>query len=360
VTASTSSSLRFDYESRPSRIVFGPGRRRELGDELERLAATRVFLIADAAASMAADEITSQLGPLVVARWDEVVQHVPVDVAERARAGADGAGADVIVSVGGGSATGLAKAIALTSGRRIVAVPTTYAGSEQTTIYGLTGDRHKTTGRDPRVLPRVVVYDAELTVGLRPRVTGASACNALAHSVESLWVAEANPVTTALSLDGIRAITGSLPIVMARPDDVEARGRLLYGAYLAGVALGTTSAGMHHKIAHVLGGSFGLVHADAHSVVLPHVVAFNAPAVPEVIERLGGALGVEPGEAAGALWDLAHDSGIPTSLAELGLDPDDLSDAAGRAAQEITDNPRAVDRDELLELLRAAHAGDRP
>lgn len=352
--------LRFDYESRPGRVVFGPGRRRELDRELTGLGVSRVFLVADAAASAIADEMVGQLGDLVATRWDEVVQHVPVDVAERARDAADAAGADVVVSIGGGSATGLAKAISLTSDRPIVAVPTTYAGSEQTTIYGLTGGRHKQTGRDARVLPRVVIYDAELTVGLSPRVTGASACNALAHSVEALWVAEANPVTTALSLEAIRAITASLPDVMARPADVNARGRLLYGAYLSGIALGTTSAGMHHKITHVLGGTFGLVHADAHSVVLPHVVAFNAPSLGPTLDRLAAALDTTGADAAGALWDLAHGSGIPTSLAELGLARDDLAEAAERAAHEITDNPRPVDADQLLALLQAAHAGTRP
>ncbi|CAN5517879.1 maleylacetate reductase [soil metagenome] len=350
----------FVYETRPSRVVFGVGRRHDTPAELSLLGVSRVFLIADRAAAVAGDAVADELGRLVAHRWDDVVQHVPVEIAERARSAADAVDADVVVSIGGGSATGLAKAIALTSGRPIVAIPTTYAGSEQTAIYGLTGGRHKQTGRDPRVLPKTVVYDPELTLGLSTRVTGASACNALAHSVEALWVAEANPVTTALSLDGIRAIATALPAVMRSPRDLDSRGELLYGAYLSGVALGTTSAGMHHKITHVLGGTFGLVHADAHSVVLPHVVAFNTPAIPHVTDRLDDALGAAPGDAAGALWDLASTSGIPTSLAELGLDIDHLPEAAERAAAEITDNPRAVSVESLLELLRSAHAGRRP
>ena len=188
----------------------------------------------------------------------------------------------------------------------MIAVPTTYAGSEQTPIYGLTGDRHKQTGRNVAVLPKAVIYDPELTVGLPPGVTGPSACNALAHSVEALWVPEANPVTTALALEGVRAIATALPAVMAEPGDLDARAGLLYGAYLSGVALASTSAGMHHKITHVLGGTFGLVHADTHSVVLPHVVAFNGAAVPAAMARLADALGAPGEDAAGALWDLAR------------------------------------------------------
>jgi maleylacetate reductase len=353
-------SLSFVHTSLPGRIVFGAGRRSEVGDEVDRLGARRVFLIADGAATATGDELAAVLGARVVARWSEVVQHVPAELAERARAAAADAGTDVVVTVGGGSATGLAKALALTSHVPIVAVPTTYAGSEQTTIFGLTGDRHKQTGRDAAVLPAAVIYDPELTVALPAAVTGASACNALAHSVEAMWVPEADPVTTVLALEGVRAIAAALPRVMRAPTDLDARSELLYGAYLSGVALAGTSAGLHHKITHVLGGTFGLVHADAHSVVLPHAVAFNGALLPGEMARLASALG-RPGEdPAAALFDLAADCGVPTSLAVLGLRAEDLPEAARRAAAEITGNPRPVDEAALLGLLERAHAGERP
>jgi alcohol dehydrogenase class IV len=259
----------------------------------------------------------------------------------------------------------LAKAMALSHNVPIVAVPTTYAGSEQTTIYGLTGGRHKQTGKDPVVLPRTVVYDPELTVGLPPRVTGPSAFNALAHSVEALYAPGNNPVTSALALEGVRAIHQSLPVVMAAPGDVDARGTLLYGAYLSGVALGTTSTGLHHKLCHVLGGRFNLVHADAHSVILPHAIAFNAPALPEEMRRLAEALGVPGGDPAAALWDLAVASHVPTRLADLAGDDgllkrEDLPGAARAAAEEITVNPRPVNEADLLGILERAYEGERP
>ena len=240
-------------------------------------------------------------------------------------------------------------------------MPTTYAGSEQTTIYGVTGNRHKEVGKNPAVLPKTVIYDPELTLSLPTFVTGPSAFNALAHSVEALYAPGCNPVTSALALDGVRAIHRSLPTVMASPTDVEARGNLLYGAYLSGMALGATAAAFHHKICHVLGGAFNLVHADAHSVILPHAIAFNAPALPAEMARLAEALGVPGGDPAAALWDLAVASNVPTTLEALGLERDDLAEAARRAYADIPrDNPRPFDEDDLLGLLTRAFDGTRP
>lgn len=348
----------FTYVQNPGRVIFGAGSRSRLGQEVEALRGDRVMLIAQSGA----DEFVELLGGRVVLQWDEIVQHVPIDLAERAREAALDAAIDVIVTVGGGSATGLAKAIALTSRRPIVALPTTYAGSEQTTIYGLTGERHKQTGKSIDVLPRCVIYDPELTLDIPAGVTGPSAFNALAHSVEALYAPGHNPVISAMALEAVSAIQESLPAVMASPRDVEARGRLLYGAYLSGVTLGATAAAFHHKICHVLGGTFDLVHADAHSVVLPHAVAFNAPALPDEMAALGTALGGEP---AGALWDLAVASHVPTTLSALGLKEADLPEAAERSAAEIAKiaapgNPRPCSTEQMLALLQRAFAGNRP
>ena len=355
----------FTYDQFPARIVFGAGRLAEVGAEVERLGGRRVMLISDGQAAAIAAAVTEQLSSRLALAWDEVAQHVPVELAERARAAATAADIDCVVCIGGGSSTGLAKALALSHGMPIVAVPTTYAGSEQTAIYGLTGGRHKQTGKNPVVLPKTVVYDPELTVGLPPQVTGPSAFNALAHSVEALYAPGNNPVTSALALEGVRAINQSLPTVMASPGDVDARGALLYGAYLSGVALGTTSTGLHHKLCHVLGGRFNLVHADAHSVILAHAIAFNAPALPAEMARLADALGVPGGDPAAALWDLAVASKVPTRLADLTghdglLKRDDLPGAAHAAAAEITVNPRPVDEADLLGILERAYEGARP
>jgi maleylacetate reductase len=355
----------FVYEALPQRVVFGLGRRHSLADEVRRLKGTRLFVIADTNdGKLLADELADQLGDGagfgVAGRWHEAIQHVPEELAERARAAVSEARADLVVTIGGGSSTGLAKAIALSHRLPIVAVPTTYAGSEQTAIYGITGGRHKQTGKDPIVQPRTVVYDAELTVGLPPGVTGPSAFNALAHSVEALYAPGANPVISVLAMEGVRAIHGALPTVMANPADLDGRSQLQYGAYLSGVALGATAAAFHHKICHVLGGAFNLVHADSHSVILPHAIAFNAPALPAEMALLADALHVQPDDTAGALWDLAVASNVPISLEQLGLDFDDLLEVAQRATNEITTNPRPFTHLDMLGLLQRAYAGDRP
>ena len=350
----------FLYEALPQRVVFGPGRRAEVAAEVDRLGGQRIFLINDAAAAGPGDELAHTLGGRVVVRWQEAIQHVPEDLAARARAAVSESAADVVVTVGGGSSTGLAKAIAASHGLPILAVPTTYAGSEQTSIYGVTGNRHKEVGKNPAVQPRTVVYDPELTLGLPTAVTGPSAFNALAHSVEALYAPGCNPVTSAIAMDGVRAIHQSLPTVMAEPGDLDARSELLYGAYLSGMALGATSAAFHHKICHVLGGAFNLVHADSHSVILPHAIAFLAPALPDEMARLAEALGVPGGDPGGALWDLAVASQVPTTLAALGLRRDDLAEAARRAVADIPSAPRPFDEADLLGLLERAFDGTRP
>ena len=229
-----------------------------------------------------------------------------------------------------------------------------------TPIYGSTGDRHKRVGRSLDVLPRVVVYDPLLTLSLPESVAGPSAFNAIAHSVEALWMPQANPITSALAIEGIRAICASLPIVMATPDHVDARSELQYGACLSGMALAQTGTGLHHKLCHVLGGTFNLIHADTHSVILPHALAYNAAALGSDLARLAAALGVADDDAPGGIWDLAVRCAIPTSLAALGLRADHLTEAAARAAVEITANPVPIAEADLLAMLSRAHAGVRP
>lgn len=338
----------FDYEARPVRVLFGPGRIAEARAEVERLGLSRVMLIADARAP-GGDALVESLGNLLALRWDEVAQHVPSDLADRARKAAVAGGVDGLVSLGGGSATGLAKAIALDTGLPIVAVPTTYAGSELTPVYGITGEQRKRTGTDERVRPAVVVYDPELTLGLPPAVTGPSAFNAMAHCFAALWSPRRDPLTSALAVDAIRAVTASLPKLAGDPTNLPARSGLQYAAFLAGTALGRTGTGLQHKISHELGGRLNLSHADTHAVVLPHVVALNAPAGPDWVARLEPFLGPDP---ARGLWDLARRSGLSTSLARLGARREHLRDVAEAVAG--TANPVPVDAAAVEALLRRA------
>jgi maleylacetate reductase len=347
----------FTYDALPGRVVFGAGRRADLPAEVDLLGLSRVMVIADENAKSTADELVASLGERVASRWHDVAQHVPTDLADAAREAASEAGVDGIVSVGGGSTTGLAKAIALVAETPIVAVPTTYAGSEMTPIYGLTGE-HKQTGRDLRVLPRAVVYDPELTVELPLDVTAPSAFNALAHCVEALYGPGANPITSLMAEDAIRAIASALPHAAHDLRDLDARSDLLYGAYLAGAALAVVGMALHHKVCHVLGGTFGLVHGDVNAVMLPHVVLYNSAGAPEAVARAAAALGAD--DAAGALFDLAVSVDAPTSLAELGMPEDGLDLAARRTVDDTTFNPTPVEVSSVRALLDNAWHGRRP
>ena len=348
----------FVFESLPGRVVFGRGSRGRLADEVDGLGLGRGLIVADPAHGDLVDELVAGLGERYAGVFTDVQQHIPLEAAAAARDAARRTGADGVVTVGGGSATGLGKVIALETGLPTIALPTTYAGSEMTPIYGMTVDGRKRTGRDPRVLPKVVLYDPELTTSLPPSVTGPSGINALAHCVEALYARDANPITSLVAEEGIRALGRGIPASVRRPDDLEARAEALYGAYLAGAALAVAGMALHHRICHVLGGTYGLVHGDVNAVILPHAVAFNQEGAPQAIARVARALGVE--NAASGLFDLAAEIGAPTSLAELGMAQGDLEEAARRSVDPPPWNPRAVEVDDVAKLLLDAYRGVRP
>ncbi|GEC21288.1 maleylacetate reductase [Pseudonocardia hydrocarbonoxydans] len=339
----------FVYDALPGRIVFGAGAARTaLAAEVERLGMSRLLLIASE--RDAGRGLTAPFAGRVAAVFTAVREHVPVATAEAAREAA--AGADGVLCVGGGSAVGAAKAVALTTRLPILAVPTTYAGSEVTPVWGLSDGGVKTTGTDPAVLPRTVVYDPELTATLPPELATASALNALAHCVEAFWAPRRNPVSSAVAEEGVRALAAGL-----RDGDPA---QLLLGAYLAGSAFAVAGSGLHHKLAHVLGG-LGMPHARTHATLLPHVLAFNAPGSPEATARVARALGrddVGRDDAVAGLHAVTAAAGIPRGLAELGLAEDRLDEVVERTLPAVpADNPVPVDAAALRRLVRAAWAG---
>ena len=354
--------MRFVHDTLPQRVRFGSGEAAEhLAAEIADLGAERVMVIASASGRELAERITAGLP--VVHRHDEVVMHVPVEVARRAREAAAAHHADVLVAVGGGSATGLAKAVALDSPSDaplpVIAVPTTYAGSEATPVWGMTEAGTKTTGTDHRVLPRTVVYDAALTLGLPVELSVASGLNALAHCVDSMWAPRTDPLNQALSLEGVRALRDGLPRVAAEPEALPGREQALYGAYLSAVAFASAGSGLHHKICHVLGGMFNLPHAQTHAVVLPHVLAFNAPAAPDAAARLAAAFDARSANEGLALLRLRLDA--PLSLRELGMPHEGVGAAADAVvAAAPAGNPRPIAADEIAALINAAWEGREP
>jgi len=352
--------MQFVFEARLPRVVFGPGCLKQLPQEIDALGARRALVLCTPEQRDSAERVVALLGDRAAGVFDRAVMHVPIETAREARAAAQQLGADCAVAIGGGSTTGLGKAIALESGLPILAIPTTYAGSEMTPIYGITEAGLKKTGRDARVLPRTVLYDPELSLQLPVGLTVTSAFNAIAHAVEGLYASDGNPIMSLMAEEGVRALAEALALLRGDPHDVAARSRALYGAWLCGVVLGNTAMGLHHKLCHTLGGSFNLPHAEVHTVVLPHALAYNAPQVPAAMAALGRALGVAPGQAALALQQLARSHGAPCTLREIGMSIDSLDRAADIAAATPYPNPRPLERHALRALLQRAWDGAEP
>lgn len=356
----------FVFHSVQQRVRFAAGSSEQLQAELEQLGTQRALVLCTPEQRPLAERIAAALGDLSVGVYDQAVMHVPMETARAAQAQARKLGADCAVAVGGGSTIGLGKAIALDSGLPILAVPTTYAGSEMTPIYGLTEGGVKRTGKDPRVLPRTVVYDPLLTLSLPLEMSVTSAINALAHAAEGLYSADSNPVMDLMAEEGIRSIARAVPGISADPGNLAAREDALKGAWLCGAVLGNVGMGLHHKLCHTLGGSFNLPHAPVHTVVLAQALAYNSEAAPQAMRRIAMALGVDaeqaqvPIAAAQAVFDLALQNGAPVALQDIGMQRKDLLRARELAMQSQYPNPRALDAAALDALLLHAFEGRRP
>lgn len=329
----------------PVRVSFGVGAFDGIEREVSALGCHRVMLIASASARAARERLRSALDDRCVAVVSSVRQHVPVEDAEAAVERGRDAGADCVVAIGGGSAIGLAKAVLLEVECSLVAVPTTYSGSEMTPIYGITTDEGKQTGRAERVRPRAVVFDPELTTSLPPDTTAASGMNALAHCVEASYAPDRSPLTSLLATEGARLLFGALPAAVGASREIEARRQAMLGAFYAGWALGLTTMGLHHRICHVLGGNFGISHGHANAVMLPYVIASQADATRAELEPIADVFGVTVSSLGRALLDFVSSLGSPTRLTEIGFDEREVSSAA-RLVMESNDP--TIDVEELL------------
>jgi len=349
----------FIYESLPTRVLFGEGTVSEVGTEVGRLGA-RALLITTPTRTTLATQLSENLKDLSVGIHDQAVMHVPQASIDKAIIDVKEFNADVLVAIGGGSPIGLAKGIALETNLPILAIPTTYSGSEMTSIWGISQNGQKTTGRNPIVKPKTIIYDPELTKALPPATSATSGMNAIAHSVEALYAENKNPLVSLKAEESIRALASSLPKIKANGCDMPARSEALYGAWLAGSTLANVGMALHHKLCHVLGGSFGLPHAETHTVVLPHALAFNASHAPEAMERIGKALNTSVADAAGTLYDLEVSLATPLSLKELGLKELQLDEAADIAVQKPYFNPRPLTKEGIRDVLQNAFEGKRP
>src|SRR5258707_5267284 len=341
----------FTFENLPCRVVFGSGTLSAAKAEIERLGGKRALVLTTPQQEAQGAKLGSALGPLYAGIFAGATMHTPVEVTEQALAAMKACDADCVVSLGGGSTTGLGKALALRTGVNQICIPTTYAGSEMTPILGETKDGLKTTVRSNDVLPETVIYDVDLTLSLPAGLAATSGINAIAHAVEALYARDRNPVISLMAEEGIRALASALPAIAAKSDDRTARTDALYGAWLSGICLGAVGMALHHKLCHTLGGSFNLPHAETHTVILPHALAYNAPAAPDAMTRIATALGVP--DAALGLHDLARKLAAPASLREIGMPESGIDQAADLALKNPYWNPRPIERD-AIQIGRAS------
>lgn len=357
-TREVSIDLPFTYTALPMRVVFGHGVLAEVPAELERLGAKRALVLTTPHQAADGDRLGAALNSVFAGTFAGAAMHTPVEVTERALLAMRQAEADCVVALGGGSTTGLGKALALRTGVAQLCIPTTYAGSEMTPILGQTENGRKTTVTTRDVLPETVIYDVDLTMSLPAGLSATSGVNAIAHAVEALYSQDRNPVIALMAEEGIRALAEALPAIVADTLDREARGRALYGAWLCGTCLGSVGMALHHKLCHTLGGSFDLPHAETHTIVLPHAVAYNADAAPDAMAAIRRALGAA--DAAQELFDLVGRLGASRALRDLGMPQDGIDRAADLALERPYWNPRPIERGAIRDLISRAYSGERP
>jgi homogentisate 1,2-dioxygenase len=343
---------RFSVQHGATRVVFGAGTSEGILEEIERLGARRVLVVSTPGRKDDATALAARLGERSAGVLATAREHVPMGAVTLARREVDRSESDAVLALGGGSAIGLAKALALTGRVRVLAVPTTYSGSEMTPIYGITEGSEKRTGRDERVRPVLVVYDPTRTLRLPRDVTVASLWNAMAHAVEALWAREVDRATLLTAEEALRLLATSVARLVARPDDAGAREDALEGAYLAGMVFADAGGGLHHKLCHVLGGMFALPHAATHAVLLPHVVRFHREAAPDAMRSLSRALRVM--DPVDGMDRLAGTTGAPLSLEGLGMPRDGMARVADVMLESPPFHPRPLERAAFSAMLSEA------
>ncbi len=351
----------FEYNANPGRVVFGPGSIQKLPDEIKRLGLKAPLLLSTSQQADQAEDLAKILsaGSITPAGiYTNATMHTPSHITEAAMSFLDSKSADCVVSIGGGSTTGLGKAISIRTGYPHICIPTTYAGSEMTPILGETQDGKKTTRSDPKILPGIVIYDVDLTMTLPPALSATSGVNAIAHAVEALYAKNKNPIISLLAVEGTKALAEALPEIICDPNSRPAREKAQYGAWLCGVCLGSSAMALHHKLCHTLGGSFNLPHAETHTIVLPHALSYNAPAIPDTMVKLAEALPGSEGDATRGLNVLLEKLKVKRALKDFGMKEEDIDKAAEIAVSNQYPNPRPLEKEKIREVIRRCWAGE--
>lgn len=351
----------FEYNPSPIRVLFGSGSNRKLPAEVHRLGCHLPLILSTPRQVTEVETlyeilIADKIQP--AGTYTKAKMHTPMHVTEEAMLFMKQNPADCLVSIGGGSVVGLGKALSIRTGLPHICIPTTYSGSEMTAILGETKEGKKTTRSDPKIMPATVVYDVDYTMGLPPALTATSGINAMAHAVESLYASNTNPILRMMALEGVKSLAGSLPIIVANPKEENARSEALYGAWLCGVALGSSSMALHHKLCHTLGGSLNLPHSETHTVVLPHALSYNAPAISSQLHDLASVLPESNGDAIHGLNVLLGKLKVKRALKDFGMKEEDIDKATGIAMSAQYPNPRSLEHDKIREVIRRCWAGE--
>lgn len=357
----TTDMKHFECNFLPSRVIFGSGEATKLPNEIKRLNVSRPLILTTPGKSNCASHLCKILEAAsitVAGTFAHAKPHTPIAVTQEATAFLDTVDADSVVSIGGGSAVGLGKAVSIRKAVPHISIPTTYAGSEITPILGETLNGKKTTRSDPKILPAVVIYDADLTLTLLPSICVTSGINAMAHAIEALYAKNVNPITSMLALEGIKALAEALPQIIEDPASRAPRSQALYGAWLCGTVLGSSSMGLHHKLCHVLGGLLDLPHAETHTIILPHALSYNANAIPEQMAKLATVLDESTGDALNGLEMLLSKLQAPRALKDFGMKESDIDEVTKVATSDQYPNPRALEPELIRELIRRAWAGE--
>jgi alcohol dehydrogenase class IV len=345
----------FEYTSFPNKVFFGEGSFSTVAKLLANY--DKAFVIAGERQAACVQQLIDELGKERVIHFSNIVQHVPVELVEQARQQQVQAQTNVLVAIGGGSAIGLAKALALQNEHDIIAVPTTYAGSEMTNIWGLTTTAGKTTGRDMKVLPKYVVYDPMFTANMPTSLAATSAMNAMAHLMEAVYAHDTNPITYGYALDGMRKLREGLELLATTKQmTIQINQLLQYGSFIAGKALCDVSMSLHHKLAHVLGGTFGLAHADVHTVLQAYVLEYQWDALSSSVQQDFKEALQHPYPPV-ALQTLAKNVKAPTQLKEIGFTEKDIDKAVDTVLAKPYANPKPITKAGLEQLLQNALGG---
>lgn len=350
----------FVHDLKSSRVVFGAGTVSQVPNEIKRFNTSSPLFLSTPRGlprTQMLSELCSNADIKPAGSYHGAVMHTPTAVTLEAMAYLQNVAADCIVSIGGGSVIGLGKALSIRTGLPHLCIPTTYSGSEMTPILGETDNGEKVTRSDLKILPATVIYDVDLTMTLPTATCTTSGINAMAHAIEALYAANTTPIVTLMALEGIKALAEALPKILSNGSSKDARERALYGAWLCGTCLGNSSMGIHHKLCHMLGGSYGLPHSETHTILLPHSLAYNAPAIPRQMELLAPVFPGSDGHAVKGLNLLLEQLGAPRALKDFGLKGSDLDNATRKALSARYPNPRQLQAEGIRELLGRAWAG---